>query len=187
MTRAQIYTILIIIILILAAGNYIALDRWQAERIRADRMTGNYAAATQAASNRVRQEQLTRAEFRRFYEAKIDSLRELGLKRVDGITQVKIRKVYTDRIQWRDSIVHDTVPVPVRLIAASDSCLTLIVTDLGDSAQVSADISIQAEVVYLRGERSKRFLFVRYGPRVPTVHVLSNCGQVHVKSVKVLN
>jgi hypothetical protein len=187
MTRTQIYTILFITILILAAGNYIAFTGWSRSKADYHRMTGNYAAATQVESNRVRQEQLTRAEFRRFYEAKIDSLRELGLKRVDGVTQVKIRKVYSDRIQWRDSMIHDTIPVPVRLIATSDSCLTLTVTDLGDSAQVSADISIQAEVVYLRGERVHPWWKFWRTDRHPIVHVLSNCGQVHVRSVKILN
>jgi hypothetical protein len=187
MTRAQIYTILIIAILILAAGNYIAFTGWSKSKANADRMSLNYAAANQVASNRVIQEQLSRAEFHRFYEAKIDSLKQLGLKRVDGVTSVKIRKVYSDRMVWRDSIVHDTIPIPVRVVAASDSCLNLNVTDMGDSVQVDAVIAIQAEVVYLRGERSKRFWFVRYGRRVPTVHVLSNCGQVHVRSVTVVD
>jgi hypothetical protein len=189
MTHTQRYITLIGIILILSGAIYFSFNRWQAERIRATRMENNYHSRLSAASNRVIQEQLTRKQFERFYEAKIDSLKQLGLKRIDGITSVKIKKVFQDRLVWRDSIItiHDTIPVPVRLIAASDSCLNLVVTDMGDSARIEADISIQAEVVYLRGERIHPWWKFWRSGRVPVVHVLSNCGQVHVRSVSVVD
>jgi hypothetical protein len=200
MTHTQRYIILTGIIAVLIGLNYIALKGWYSERIESTRKDNNYAAARQAASNRVIQEQLTRKQFERFYEAKIDSLRQLGLKRIDGITSVKIKKVFQDRLVWRDSIItiHDTVPIPVKLIATSDSCLNLTVTDMGDSALVEAICDPDIEIVLLRGQRSKEFkvlpfkvfkkyLVIRHGKRIPIVHALSNCGVPKVTSVLVVD
>ena len=184
MTRNQFTAVLILIILILffALGLvYRTGLKWKDEAVRS---SVNVASLTAEKGRTAIVQTLKESELKKRYGKVIDSL-EYRLKRVDGITTVRIKKEVRTVQAWRDSIVHDTLRLG-RVVQSVDSCFNLNIYDYGDTVKVSGQISIKADVIYHRGKRIHPWWKFWDWSRYPIVTVHSNCGSVLVESVRVV-
>lgn len=186
MSRNQFTVILIGIILILcfALGlTYRSGLKWKEE---ADRQSVNVAALTYQKGKDAIVQQLARSEMEGRYGKIIDSL-NYRIKRVTGLTTVRIEKEVRYRDRWRDTtlIEYDTVRMG-RVINIVDSCLNITVTDRLDTADVAVKVDITAHAIVYRGERIHPWYKFWRTERLPKVAVHSSCGSVVVESVEVV-
>lgn len=143
---------------------------------------------------------LTESEFEAEKGDLIDSLdkltdAKLKVSRVLALTEFKLKHSFNrTKIQWLDSLIHDTIPIG-RKLSWADSCMKFNIyapshPDSLDIAYVSGSIEIEADIVVYRGKRSKQVgLFglnlFRYGKRETDAQMFSNCGKIHLKHLEV--
>lgn len=180
MNRTQFNIVLSLALLLLIFVLYKA-DRnalyWKRTAIQ---YQSNYEAATTQGRN-VSEQVVSEKELKRIRKHLIDSL---SLKRVQGITTVKIQKETKYIECWRTDT--DTVILrPVQVVTWADSCLSGEVINKGDTVEIRTALNLIAHVIYYKGKRTAPFWKFWDWHRTPMVTVNSNCGQLRVESIRV--
>ncbi len=110
---------------------------------------------------------LTAAELRRVVPSIVADLKSLSIKpaQVNNYTAAGITTTQQIRTTLKDSIIFDTVRVS--RIDYRDKWYNLEGTIRGDSVNLDIESWDRITVINYLGKRSRRFMFVRFGPRYP--------------------
>jgi len=140
---------------------------------------------------------LTRDQFNDRYRTMVDSLNrihgneKIKLNRIIRITQIALDKeVNNIKVATRDStkIIDGKVVYVGKIGVLNDTCLkfTTFHAEGADSMILSYRLALEMDAIFHKGKRRNqvklfnRWNLIRTGPRVPSLNVFTNCGNVEI-------
>lgn len=196
-TKIYIYGVIALLIISLAAWGSYTHKQLQEARAENDRYKYNQQQLLDQVN-----------EYKRITVRKNELIQSLTREQDSLITALRIKPKYIDRIVERVHFTEDTTRIK-KLLATGDSLRKVIVQNLARQypfvdqsdcflfeGAVTIDQGLNLEVTrreYLNRtteiayiERSKRFLFIRYGPWRGKLYVQNECGEDQIKELTVI-